>query len=99
MMIRFTPILLVLALPVHSAEWEQTLATTASLRTAGARLVSSDVFSFEESQAALITYWETATTNRDVYRCVDIVNMEFEPVRQTCWKVLAPIGRRPSEVG
>ena len=85
----------------HAAEWEQTLATTASLRTGGARLVSSDVLKVDDTESALITYWESASDaeDRNVYRCVDIVGHDFSPLRQTCWKVLTPAGRRPAEPG
>ena len=89
-------------------EWEQTLATTASLRTAGARLVTSDALRLEDGDSALITYWETAGANDlAVYRCVDVVDSDFELISQTCWKVLAPngarplvpLGRRPTDLG
>lgn len=83
----------------HAAEWEETMASTASLRTGGARLVSSDVLKGDGAESALITYWESSPDgpNHDVYRCVDIVRADFAPVRQTCWKVLTPAVRRPAE--
>jgi hypothetical protein len=40
----------------HAAGWEVPLASTASLRTGGARLVSSDVPSSELRESALISY-------------------------------------------
>lgn len=89
------------ACSAQAAEWEQSLASTASLRTGGARLVSSDVLKIDSTESALITYWESASDapNRDIYRCVDIVGPDFSPLRQTCWKVLAPAGGRPTEIG
>lgn len=91
------PVLFIISCSVHAAEWEQTLASTASLRTGGARLVSSDVLKVDDGESALITYWESApdATDRDIYRCVDIVGEDFSPLRQMCWKVLTPIGGRP----
>jgi len=86
---------------VQAAEWEQTLASTASLRTGGAHLVSSDVLKVDDEESALITYWESATdtASREIYRCVDIVGPDFSPLRQTCWKVLTPAEPRPAEIG
>jgi len=80
-----------------AAEWEETLASTASLRTAGARLVSSDVLKVDDDESALITYWESSpdASSRQIYRCVDVVRTDFSPLRQTCWKVLTPAARRP----
>lgn len=90
--------LLVMLLPAQAAEeWEQTLATTSSLRTGGARLVASDALSLDDGDSALVTYWEIVRDagNLDVYRCVDVVGHDFAAQRQTCWKVLTPIGPRP----
>lgn len=101
-MFRVSAILLaIIVLPVQAAEWEQTLASTASLRTGGANLVSSDVLKVDDDESALITYWESAqnAANREVYRCVDIVGPDFAPLRQTCWKVLTPTQGRPAEAG
>ncbi len=97
---RFLPILFAAILPAQAAEWQQTLATTASLRTAAAHLVSSDVLRLKDGESAMITYWEAArgTTDLDVYRCVDVVGPDFAPLSQTCWKVLTPTGR-PIEAG
>lgn len=91
----------IMVFSAHAAEWEQTLASTSSLRTGGARLVSSDVLQVDESETALITYWEssTQTPNRNIYRCVDIVGSDFAPIRQTCWRVLTPALGRPAESG
>ena len=99
MIIRFLIIFFAVVAHVQAAQWEQTLATTASLRTGGAHLVSSDVLGLTGGDSALITYWESArgTNDRDIYRCVDIVDSEFEPISQACWKVLTPAGRRPIE--
>lgn len=85
----------------QAAEWEQTLASTASLRTGGAHLVSSDVLKVDDDESALITYWESApnAANREIYRCVDFVGPDFAPLRQACWKVLTPAASRPSESG
>lgn len=88
-------------LPAQAAEWEQTLASTASLRTGGAHLVSSDVLKVDDDESVLITYWESSpdSASREVYRCVDIAGPDFSPLRQTCWKVLTPAARRTSEPG
>ena len=85
----------------YAAEWEATMASTASLRTGGARLVSSDALEGDGDESALITYWESSpdAPNHDVYRCVDIVGADFAPIRQTCWKVLTPAVGRPAEAG
>ena len=85
----------------YAAEWEQTLASTSSLRTGGARLVSSDVLKGDDGESALITYWESdpSRSNREIYRCVDIVGVDFAPLRQTCWKVLTPAVSRATESG
>jgi len=93
--------LAVIATSAQAAEWEQTLASTSSLRTSGARLVSSDVLKGDDGESALITYWESdpSGSNRDIYRCVDIVGADFAPLRQSCWKVLTPAGARPAELG
>lgn len=111
---RFTTISLLLgvlsiqiAFAQQPSEWERTLATTASLRTAGARLVTSDALRLEDGNSALITYWETAANDLAIYRCVDMVDSEFDFISQACWKVLAPtgtrslvpLGRRPTDVG
>jgi hypothetical protein len=96
----FATILLMTVLSANAAEWEDALATTASLRTAGARLVSSDVLKLEDGESALITYWEARNrADLDVYRCVDVVAADFAPLRQMCWKVLTPDGRRSAEAG
>jgi hypothetical protein len=89
--------LLAAILPAQAAQWQHTLATTASLRTGGARLISSDALALDDGESALITYWEIlhATADLDIYRCVDVVGRQFSPLRQTCWKVLTPAGRPP----
>jgi len=91
--------LLVMLVPAQAAEeWEPTLATTASLRTGGARLIASDALGLDDGDSALVTYWEIPRDagNPDVYRCVDVVGQDFAPHRQTCWKVLTPAAPRPS---
>lgn len=94
-------IILAVTCSAQAAEWEETLASTASLRTGGARLVSSDVLKVDNGESALITYWESApeVASRKVYRCVDIVGPDFALLRQTCWKVLTPAGKRPDDAG
>ena len=91
----FTLALFLATFSVQAAEWEQILATTSSLRTGGARLISSDALKLDDGESALITYWEILydTVHLDVYRCVDVVGQEFAPRRQSCWKVLTPTGR------
>jgi len=92
--------LLVIFLPAQAAdEWEQTLATTSSLRTGGARLIASDALGLDAGNSALVTYWEILRDagNVDVYRCVDEVGRDFSPRRQTCWKVLTPAAPRPTQ--
>ena len=91
----FTLVLFAAIFPVQAAEWEQTLATTSSLRTGGARLVASDALKLDDGESALITYWEVPhdAAGMDIYRCVDVVGQQFSPRRQTCWKVLTPAGR------
>lgn len=83
------------AFSVQAAEWERTLATTSSLRTGGARMISSDALKLDDGESALITYWEILhdTAGLNVYRCVDVVGQQFLPRRQTCWKVLTPTER------
>jgi len=98
--IRNAALVLVLVATVsQAAEWEQTLASTSSLLTGGARLVSSDVLERDHGESALITYWESDQIgpNRNIYRCVDIVGADFTPLRQTCWKVLTPELRQSTE--
>jgi hypothetical protein len=92
-------VLVLIATTCHAAEWEQTLASTSSLRTGGARLVSSDVLERDRGESALITYWESGQIgpNRNIYRCVDIVGADFTPLKQTCWKVLTPELRQSTE--
>lgn len=78
----------------EETQWQPTAATTASLRTGLARLTSSDAAPLPEGHIALITYWEISEgSERDVYRCVDVVAQNFEPMSQRCWKLLAPSGR------
>ena len=76
--------------------WQTTGATTASLRTGGAYLVSSDVIDVDDEKAALVTYWiwPEGADNQEVYRCVDIVaTVDFAHAAQRCWKVLRARGR------
>ncbi len=76
--------------------WQQTNATTASLRTGGAYLVSSDAIEVDDEKSALITYWiwPEGADNQEVYRCVDIVaTVDFAHAAQRCWKVLRANGR------
>ncbi len=96
---RYIVLLMLSITGVHGAEWQQTLATSASLRTAGARVVSSDALALSGGQNALVTYWEAARGARDldIYRCVDVVDPKFAPLRQTCWKVRTAEGRRAIE--
>jgi hypothetical protein len=81
--------------PAQAAQWASTEATTASLRTGGARLVSSDSHSLNDDKTALITYWEIGrgTDDLEIYRCVDVVGDDFAPLSQTCWKVRRAAGR------
>ena len=92
-------VFLVVTTLVQADQWEQVPATTASLRTGGAHLVSSDALGLDDRRTALITYWEAArgTNDLDVYRCVDVVDDRFVPASQSCWKVLTAVGRRPIE--
>ena len=93
----FALTLVAVALPAQASEWAETLATTSSLRTGGARLISSDALRLEDGESALVTYWEILhdAVDLDVYRCVDVVGRQLSPLRQTCWKVLTPSGRPP----
>ncbi len=102
MAIRFLIVLLSAVLlsataPVQAEQWQPLGATTASLRTGGAHLVSSDALLLNDKKTALITYWEAprGTKDQDVYRCVDVVAEDFSPISQSCWKVLTAAGRRP----
>jgi hypothetical protein len=86
----------------HAQQWEQSLASPASLRTGGASLVSSDAVTLDDGKLALITYWEVGTSHDlDVYRCIDVVDSAFAPTSQQCWSWEAagcpPSGRRPGE--
>lgn len=75
-------------------QWESSLASTASLRTGGAELVSSDALETDSGNVALITYWEMRTdAGLDVYRCIDVVDSTFRPISQECWKALRPAGK------
>lgn len=95
-MVRWVSISLMLCSAAHAAQWESSLASVASLRTGGASLVSSDSIALDRGQLALITYWETRSdADLDVYRCVDITDPSFVPVRQECWRALRPTGRAP----
>lgn len=76
--------------------WQNTGATTASLRTGGAYLVSSDAIKIDTDKTALVTYWTWPREDNDteVYRCVDIVaTIDFAHAAQRCWKVLRALGR------
>ncbi len=76
--------------------WEKTGATTASLRTGGAYLVSSDAIRIDDEKTALVTYWQWSKGLEDteIYRCVDIVaTIDFEHAAQKCWKVSRAGGR------
>jgi hypothetical protein len=76
--------------------WQTTGATTASLRTGGAYLVSSDAIKIDTDKTALVTYWTWPKEDNDteVYRCVDIVaTIDFAHAAQRCWKVLRATGR------
>lgn len=81
---------------VEAEQWVSSLATTASLRTGGATLVSSDALHMDDGQIALITYWERRAGNDlDIYRCVDVVDESFHEINQQCSSVLRPTGRGP----
>lgn len=76
--------------------WQKTGATTASLRTGGAYLVSSDAIEVDDEKTALVTYWiwPEGVDNQEVYRCVDIVaTVDFAHAAQRCWKILRARGR------
>ena len=76
--------------------WQKSGATTASLRTGGAYLVSSDAMKIDDEKTALVTYWiwPEGADNQEVYRCVDIVaTVDFAHAAQKCWKVLRALGR------
>lgn len=81
--------------------WVKVAASTASLRTGGGTIVASDVLPLGSGRLALITYWELArgSSDRDIYRCIDVQTIQFEQIEQTCWSVLTPSGRRPIESG
>ena len=67
--------------------WENTGATTASLRTGGAYLVASDAIRVDDEKTALVTYWiwPEGADNQEVYRCVDIVaTVDFAHAAQKC---------------
>ena len=71
--------------------WRDTGATTASLRTGGAYLISSDGIEIDDEKTALVTYWigPEGSEVQDIYRCVDIVaNVDFAHAAQKCWRVL-----------
>ncbi len=71
--------------------WRKTGATTASLRSGGGYLVSSDGIKLDEEKTALVTYWigPEGSEVQDFYRCVDIVaNVDFAHAAQRCWRVL-----------
>jgi hypothetical protein len=89
--------LLVVCCGTASAQqWQPSLASAASLRTARATLVSSDVLKKDGDRVALITYWEARTSdNLDVYRCVDLVDSAFKELGEQCWRALRPTGRGP----
>jgi hypothetical protein len=83
----------------HAQQWEPSLASTASLRTGGASLASSDAVTLDDGNLALITYWEVRTSHDlDVYRCIDVVDSAFAPLSQQCWSVLRPAGRGPATI-
>jgi hypothetical protein len=76
--------------------WHGTGATTSSLRTGGAYLVSTDAIEVDDEKTALVTYWiwPEGVDNQEVYRCVDIVaTVDFAHAAQRCWKVLRARGR------
>ena len=67
--------------------WQETGATTASLRTGGAYLVSSDAIEIDDEKTALVTYWilPEGADNQEVYRCVDIVaKVDLAHAAQKC---------------
>ena len=71
--------------------WHKTRATTASLRTGGAYLVSSDSVDIDSEKTALVTYWikPEGSEVQDIYRCVDIIaKIDFAPAAPKCWRVL-----------
>jgi hypothetical protein len=77
--------------------WENTGATTASLRTGGAYLVASDAIRVDDEKTALVTYWiwPEGADNQEVYRCVDIVaTVDFAHAAQKCWTILRARGRK-----
>ena len=79
-----------------TSTWQKTGATTASLRTGGAYLVSSDAIEVDDEKTAFVTYWiwPEGADNQEVYRCVDIVaTIDFAHAAQRCWKVLRARGR------
>lgn len=95
MITRLMGVYLALIVAAEAEQWEPSLATTASLRTGGARLTSSDALTLDKGNIGLITYWEVRSDNDlDIYRCVDVVDSRFAPVRQDCWRVLRPTGSR-----
>jgi hypothetical protein len=95
----FAPTILILLLvsePSYSLQWEPSLASTGSLRTGGARLMSSDALKMGDGNIALITYWEVRTPHDlDMYRCVDTVDSAFQEKGEQCWRAQRPSGRGP----
>lgn len=84
----------------QAEQWESSLASVASLRTGGASLVSSDAMPLDHGRFVLITYWEARSdSNLDVYRCVDITDVNFAAIRHECWRALRPTGRAPRVAG
>lgn len=92
----FVCALFLVASPLHAQQWKPSLASTASLRTGEAKLVSSDSLEMDGGNIALITYWEARSSHSlDVYRCIDVVDSAFEQISQQCWSALRPTGRGP----
>jgi len=97
-------LLIILSAPATARQWEdspstwvETAATTASLRTGGAYLVSSDAIKVDDEKTALVTYWQWSKglEETQIYRCVDIVaTVDFEHAAQRCWKILRA-GNKP----
>lgn len=80
----------------YAQQWEPSLASVASLRTGGAKLVSSDALTLRDGKIAMVTYWEARSeSDLDFYRCIDISDQSFLPVSQQCWRSLRPTGRAP----
>lgn len=100
MVARSLAVYLTFMLAAQAEQWDPSLATTASLRTGGARLASSDALALDDGNVGLITYWEVRTDDDlDIYRCIDVVDSRFAPVSQSCWKVLRPTGRVSKRAG